>query len=80
MDDDGHSDLSLMSIGLLGLQSFDSCRLPALGETCKQFAQLRMCSRMIISKFTKGIFLTTLGEHFAHHQRGALLWKGQFCS
>ena len=29
--------LSLMSIGLLGLQSFDNCRLPALGDTCKHF-------------------------------------------
>ena len=39
MSDDNQNDLSLMSIGLAGLQSFDSCRLPWLGETCKQFAQ-----------------------------------------
>ena len=31
-----NGDLSLMSMGLLGLQSFDSCRLPALGDTCNK--------------------------------------------
>ena len=41
-DDEDKGNLSLMSIGLLGLQSFDSCRLPALGDTCN----------------TKGKFLT----------------------